>query len=182
MILAKGGLSGALVGHQPLQLLEEALDEDRLGRGANVTLLTDHDETAVVRRHHRAILVAAFLMTLPTVVAAQASVGFRGDLSLASFGAEDAEDLDATPGLNIGGFVNLPLSDVVGLQIGAGRVQKGAKETEGGVKLEIGLDYLEIPLLLTLSPPMTDNVGFNFFIGPAVALKTGCSFGGSEMA
>ena len=33
--------------------------------------------------------------------------------------------------------------------------------------------------LLTLSPPTTGNVGFNFFIGPALGFKTGCnaSFG-----
>ncbi len=128
----------------------------------------------------KAVLVTAFLMTLPTVVAAQVNVGFRGGLSLASLGGDDAEDLDSTKGLNIGGFVNVPLSDVVGLQFGASFVQKGTEETEAGVKFELGIDYLEIPVLLTLSPRTTGNVGFNFFFGPAVAFKTGCSVSGSE--
>lgn len=128
----------------------------------------------------KAVLVTAFLMTLPTVVAAQANVGFRGGLSLASLGGDDVEDLGSKTGLNIGGFVHVPLSDVVGLQFGAGFVQKGFKETELGVKFEFGVDYLELPLLLTLSPPTTGNVGFNFFFGPAVGFKTGCSVSGSE--
>ena len=38
----------------------------------------------------KAVLVTAFLMTLPTGVAAQASVGFRGGLSLASVGGDVA--------------------------------------------------------------------------------------------
>lgn len=133
-----------------------------------------------MRSFGRIILTTAFLITLPTVVAAQATVGFRGGLSLASVGGDDAEDLDSTTGVNIGGFVNVPLSDVLGLQIGAGFVQKGAEETELGVKIEIGVDYIEIPVLLMLSPPTTGNVGFNFFFGPAVSFKTGCSLSASE--
>ena len=129
----------------------------------------------------KVVLVTAFLTMLPTVVAAQANVGFRGGLSLASIGGDDVvEGLDSRTGLNIGGFVNVPLSDVVGLQFGAGFVQKGFEETEAGVKVELGVDYLELPLLLTLSPPTTGNVGFNFFFGPAVAFKTSCNLSGSE--
>lgn len=128
----------------------------------------------------KTVLVTTFLLALPTMVAAQASVGFRGGLSYATLSGDDVEDLDSRKGLNIGGFVNVPLSDVAGLQFGAGFVQKGATETELGVDIEIGLDYLEIPVLLTLSPPTTGKVGFNFFVGPAVSFETGCSISGSE--
>ncbi len=128
----------------------------------------------------KAVLVTALFMTLPTVVAGQAGVGFRGGLSLATLGGDDVEDVDSRTGLNIGGFVNIPLSDVVGLQIGAGFVQKGAEETEFGVKFQIAVDYLEIPVLLTLSPPTSGNVGFNFYIGPALGFKTSCNVSGSE--
>jgi hypothetical protein len=34
--------------------------------------------------------------------------------------------------------------------------------------------YIEIPLLLTFSPPTAGNVGFNHFVGPVLGFKTGC--------
>jgi len=128
-----------------------------------------------------AVLLTAFLTTLPTILAAQASVGVRGGLSLAnvSSSSDDIESLGTTQGMNIGGFVNIPLSGVASLQLGAGFVQKGAEESESGATVKIGIDYLEIPLLLMLSPSTTGSVGFNFFVGPAVSFKTGCTLSAS---
>lgn len=127
----------------------------------------------------RALLSTAFLMALPTVVSAQASIGVRGGLSLASVSGDNTDELGTTKGLNIGGFVNVPLSGVAGLQIGAGFVQKGGEESEAGVTAKIGVDYIEIPLLLTLSPSTAGSVGFDFFVGPAVSFKAGCTVSGS---
>ena len=126
-----------------------------------------------------AVLVTALLMTVPTVVAGQATIGLRGGLSVATLGGDDAGNVDSRAALNIGGFVKLPLPGVLGMQLGAGFAMKGAEETEQGVEVKLDVDYIEIPILLTLSPPTTGNVGFNFFIGPALGFKTGCnaSFG-----
>ena len=44
----------------------------------------------------------------------------------------------------------------------------------------MAINYIEIPLLLTLSPPTTGNVGFNFFVGPALSFKTSCDASVSE--
>lgn len=133
-----------------------------------------------MRSQLNAVLVTALLMAPPTAVAGQTTLGFRGGLSLATLGGDDIESIDSRTGLNIGGFVNIPLSDVLGLQIGAGFAQKGFSETELGVDVSFEVDYIEIPLLLTLSPPTTGNVGFNFFIGPALGFKASCNVTGSE--
>ena len=128
----------------------------------------------------KTVLVIAFLMTLPTVAAGQSTVGFRGGLSLASLGGDDAQDFDSKTGLSFGGFFNVPVSDMLGVQVGAGFVQKGASETELGVDLEFEMGYIEIPLLLTLSPPTSGNVGFTFSVGPAIGFNTGCTLSGTE--
>ena len=127
----------------------------------------------------KTVLVTALLMTVPTVVAGQATIVLRGGLSVATLGGDNAGNVDSRAALNIGGFVKLPLPGVLGMQLGAGFAMKGAEETEQGVEIKLDVDYIEIPILLTLSPPTTGNVGFNFFIGPALGFKTGCnaSFG-----
>ena len=119
-------------------------------------------------------------MTLPVVAAGQSTFGIRGGLSIASFGGDDAGDPASRKGFSIGGFFNVPLSGTIGVEVGAGFVQKGATETELGVETELAINYIEIPLLLTLSPPTTGNVGFNFFVGPALSFKTSCDASVSE--
>ena len=74
----------------------------------------------------KTVLVTGLFMVLPAVAAGQSTVGFRGGLSVASLGGDDAEDLDSRTGLRFGGFFNVPVSDVLGVQVGAGFVQKGA--------------------------------------------------------
>ncbi len=133
-----------------------------------------------MRSSVKTVLITALLILLPAVAAGQSTVGFRGGLSLASLGGDDAVDLDSRTGLSFGGFFNVPVSDMLGVQVGAGFVQKGAKETELGIDLEFELGYIEIPLLLTLSPPTSGNVGFTFSVGPAVGFKTGCEFSASD--
>ena len=128
----------------------------------------------------KTVLVTGLFMVLPAVAAGQSTVGFRGGLSVASLGGDDAEDLDSRTGLRFGGFFNVPVSDVLGVQVGAGFVQKGASETELGVDLDFKLGYIEIPLLLTLSPSTNGSVGFTFSVGPAVGFKTGCNVSATD--
>jgi len=128
----------------------------------------------------KVVLVSVLFMALPAVAAGQSTVGFRGGLRLASLGGDDAEDLDSRTGLSFGGFFNIPVSDVLGVQLGAGFVQKGASETELGVDVDFKLGYIEIPLLLTLSPPTSGNVGFTFSVGPAVGFNTGCTVSATD--
>ena len=128
----------------------------------------------------KVVLVTVLFMALPAVAAGQSTVGFLGGLSLATLGGDDAVDLDSRTGLRFGGFFKVPISDVLGVQVGAGFVQKGASETELGVDLELKLGYIEIPLLLTLSPSTNGNVGFTFSVGPAVGFKTGCKFSATD--
>ncbi len=123
----------------------------------------------------KTVLLIILLMSLPTVVVGQSTLGVRGGLSVASLGGDDADNLDSRTALSFGGFFNVPVSDVLGVQVGAGFVQKGAEETEFGIEVEFALSYIEIPLLLTLSPPTSGYVGFTFSVGPALGFNTSCN-------
>ena len=125
-------------------------------------------------------LLSALTLALPTVLAGQVRVGVRGGLSIATLGGDDAGDVDSRTGLNVGGFLNVPVAGIVGVQLGAGFTEKGSQETELGVDWEFALDYFEVPLLLTLSPPMTGNVGFHFLIGPALSFRASCTASGRQ--
>ena len=121
----------------------------------------------------KTVLVTTLLMTLQTGVAGQ-TLGFQGGFSLASFGGDGADGSDSRTALSFGGFFNVPVSNVLGVQVGAGFAQKGATGL-GDVGGALEMDYLEIPLLLTFSPPTTGSVGFNLFLGPALDFTTGCT-------
>ena len=127
----------------------------------------------------KTVLLTALLMTLPTVAAGQLRLGFRGGLSLATLEGDNVENPNSRTAVNFGGFFNVPVSNVLGVQVGAGFVQKGASETEGGLDIEGNLSYIEIPLLLTLSPATSGNVGFDFYLGPALGFNTGCTLKGT---
>ena len=58
--------------------------------------------------------ITALFMALPAVAVGQSTLGFRGGLSLASLGGDDAENFDTRTGVSFGGFFNVPVSDVLG--------------------------------------------------------------------
>ena len=128
-----------------------------------------------MRSSLKTALVTALFMTLPAVAAGQSTLGFRVGQSRTSLGG-DARGFDSRTGPSFGGFFNFPVSDVLGVQVGAGFVQKGASYSDSVIgNLEFEVAYIEIPLLLTLSSPTVGNVGLTFSVGPAVGFVTGCN-------
>ena len=136
--------------------------------------------------YSKTVLVTALFMTLPAVAVGQSTLGFRGGLSLTSLGGRQTEGFETRTGISFGGFFNVPVSDVLGVQVGAGFVQKGASfsgwviPADPGFEvpsfdLEFEMGFIEIPLLLTLSLPTVGNVGFTFSVGPVVGFETGCN-------
>ena len=130
-----------------------------------------HQEGCSMRNLVRTILAFALLAMLPAVASAQIDVGIRGGLNLSSFGGADADDVDfgftgTRTAVNIGAFLNVPVSDVFGVQIGGAYSKKGGQETEEGVDITLGLDYAEFSILAKISPPTEGSVGFDLFLGP----------------
>jgi hypothetical protein len=120
-----------------------------------------------------AVLIAG--LALPIPAASQVTVGVSGGLSIASLTGDDVdEDLGSRTGMNVGGFLELPLADIVWLVPGVYYIQKGATSDVPDGKIKI--DYVEVPLLLRVGVSQRDPVGVNLFLGPTFAFQAKCSF------
>ncbi len=95
--------------------------------------------------------------------------GLRFGLS-ASHVNSDAPDLDGSSsksGLNVGAVVGMQLSHYqpIFFETGLSYIEKGGKSKKGGEKFSIGLNYLEVPLLLKYSAYVAPATAVEPFIG-----------------
>lgn len=137
------------------------------------------------------VMLAVSLLSVPAVGLAQApSVGLKGGLNMAEFGGGRIVDSDYRTGLNFGAFASISISATVAIQPEVVFSQRGARNAAydydafpqdgDGPPLGVYLsektshDYLEIPVLLKLSPaPAGDSVRPIFFAGPSVGFLLG---------
>jgi hypothetical protein len=118
---------------------------------------------------------------LPVLLGAQTTLGVRAGISLATFGGGPiGTSYEYREGLNIGAYLDLSLSERLGLQIGAGYAQKGADltaETElGTLDWENPIGYLEIPILLRVEVAPGSRVSPQILFGPALSMTTSCEW------
>jgi hypothetical protein len=121
-------------------------------------------------------------------LAAQTTFGFKAGVSVSDLSIdtdEVAPDLESKIGILLGASVDVPLASGLWFQPGLSYVPKGAEIT-GEINGEeftftLGLDYVELPLLLKYAFPTTGSLGVHVFAGPALAFEVGCELGiGSE--
>lgn len=125
------------------------------------------------------VVLTAALLSAPAVGFAQApSFGIKGGLNLANIGGDGVEDVDYRAGLNLGAFVSIPAGAMLSIQPEAFFSQKGNKS--GSVKSSF--NYLEVPLLLKLSPSLPgDFVRPIFFAGPSAGILLGAKVGDTDI-
>jgi hypothetical protein len=127
------------------------------------------------------------VLTLPAVLSAQeraprrgprASVGGEVGYSRSDLGGPDAQRVRSRQGALTGVYMQLPLTGPLSLRpeilfaLKGGRVQT---DVEGGgtVELDVGLAYLELPVLLRAGPRQ-GRFRPVVFGGPAPSLQIGC--------
>ena len=126
-------------------------------------------------------LVPLFALTFPIgllvpgVLQGQTNLTIRAGASLATLGGSDVVSADSRGGIRVGASTLLPLRPNLDLQLGTAYATKGATEQEFGVDVEFEIDYLEIPLLLRFTPSIEGTLSPHFMVGPALALRVGCS-------
>ncbi len=106
-------------------------------------------------------------------------LGILGGATFATFGGDDVEDLDSKVGLTFGGFASFGVSRNLAIETGATFTQRGAKSSSSGVTEKVKLDYVEVPVLLSVRLPGASAVTPFFGAGPAVGFRVGCSFSAS---
>jgi hypothetical protein len=103
--------------------------------------------------------------------------GFRFGLS-ASHISSDAPELDGSSsktGLNVGAVVGIQLAPQTPLffETGLGYSEKGGKGNFNGEKFSIGLNYLEVPLLLKYSAYVAPATAVEPFVGGYLSCGVG---------
>lgn len=128
----------------------------------------------------RPVIAAALL----AAVASPAHAQFRlsGGINLTRFFGDDVGSNDRRRGLDLGG--SFPLVDIGPFQVraegyyrqkGARGIQEFQQAAANGQTLEIGIDYVEVPVLLRLGLPSLGNRLFPYLEGgPAFAWRIDC--------
>ncbi len=104
------------------------------------------------------------------------TVGVVGGINSATLSGEDTEGSERKIGIALGGYLSFGIHRNLAIETGMLYSQRGAKDTDPGAVLKASIDYLEIPLLLSARMPGEGSVTPFFSAGPALAIKTRCSF------
>ena len=107
---------------------------------------------------------------IPRSVEGQTSLSLQAGPSFATLAGGPFDDGSRT-GFSVVASAILPFTTNLGLQLGTAYAARGA--TEAGY-LAIDLDYVEIPLLLRVSPSVEGAISPHFTIGHALSFRLNC--------
>src|SRR5262245_14455318 len=127
------------------------------------------------------LLSALLLVPAPASAQVSASFGIQGGANFANVDFKAGNPEEGEPDFKnrtrgvFGFFAGLDFT-VIGIQIDALYSQKGAKadfteEDGSNFKIEVGVDYVEVPLMLRVNVPLGGSAKFRAFGGPAFAFK-----------
>lgn len=139
---------------------------------------TSHRQEPPVRFASSLLVVLVLLLPVPS--AAQLPFDLRGGVNLTQFVTEGGADADERRGLSLGaGVTPLRFGPVSILLEGYYRQKGGGFQTTaaGGAmpeQWEIGLDYVEVPVLLRLTVPLGGSFGLHVQGGPVFAWQIDC--------
>lgn len=108
-------------------------------------------------------LAVAFIST-GIIAGAQAKFGAKAGLNLANWSGSDADDAKMKIGFNVGGFVNLAVSESFSIQPELLFSNQGTKFEESGESATIHSNYLNIPVMAQYN----NASGFYAETGPLV--------------
>ncbi len=139
------------------------------------------------------VLWVTVLLSVPAAALAQApSIGLEAGPNMATLGGRRIVKSDFRTGFVLGAFASIPISEVVSIQPEVIFSRRGARSAAydyddipadgDGPPIRVylsertRLDYLEVPVLLKVSPsPVGDVVRPVFFAGPSVGFLLGAN-------
>lgn len=113
----------------------------------------------------------------------RASIGPVVGLNFAKFGGSDVSGVDTRTGFQAGIFAAFPIGKIASIRPSVAYSQQGTElDGGGGLRLKFKLDYIEIPLMLRLSPALqgSGNIRPYFEAGPALAIEASCKVKGEQ--
>lgn len=121
------------------------------------------------------VTVLASLGLSSLSLGAQTVLSVEGGASIAKWGGRAAGGTSSRTGLAAGVSLTFPVSELLGVQVGAAYVQKGADFSVSGMNAEVAIDYLQVPVLLYVRMPSSGRVSAHVLVGPAVGFQTKCN-------
>ncbi|MFH1219380.1 MAG: porin family protein [Candidatus Eisenbacteria bacterium] len=120
-----------------------------------------------------AALALALVLVASQAFAATAGTGYgiKGGLSIASVHGDDVESPDSRIVGCFGGFIEIPINEMISFQPELLYAMKGAKYTEGDREWTWKLTYIEIPMLFKINIPTSGAIDPFVAAGPEVAFK-----------
>jgi hypothetical protein len=122
------------------------------------------------------VILAVVACLTGTSAYAQVRAGLKGGAILANLSQEPEQNdcCDNKTGFAAGAFFSLGIANVIGIQPEVMYVQKGAKSTDGlGDEETLNINYIDIPVLVTLGIPTGTGVRPFFVGGPVFSFKAG---------
>lgn len=130
------------------------------------------------------VALAGSLALSPVQASGQeVTLGVKGGLNVSrlSVGEADDADFDSRTRFLVGGFAQFTIGEKFAVQPEVLYSGKGAKVTDGGQAASLGLNYIEIPLLLIARFPSRESPIYPIlYAGPSVAFKTSCGVTGEN--
>ncbi|MXW17902.1 MAG: PorT family protein [Gemmatimonadetes bacterium] len=141
----------------------------------------------MIRNHLGTIVLALAATTLapsvPAAALAQTTVTISGGLNMASVALSEDEGVspESVTRLAIGMSAGIPMSERLGLHLGAAYSQKGLSANVFGADITTEINYLEFTALAGIPLSSGDRASVHLLAGPALAFKLSCQASASFM-
>ena len=112
----------------------------------------------------------------PSAALAQTTFTFAGGLNMASVALSPDEGVspESVTRLGIGVSAGIPMSERLGLHLGAGYSQKGFSASGFGADITTEIDYVELTALAGIPLSGGERASVHLLAGPALAFKLSC--------
>lgn len=126
-------------------------------------------------------LMAIGFLALPAVAQKPSPrLGPMAGMTFSNVTGEDADDFVSLTSFLVGGFAELPVSNVISIQPELLFRTKGFSQEMGADKLSLKASYFQVPLLLRANIPTSGNVRPHLYAGPALGFKMSCKITGND--
>ncbi len=120
-----------------------------------------------MKRFMFAFLVAAMMLLLVSPLCAKGiMIGLKGGLSEANLNGDAVTNNSYKPGFVGGGFLCYDVTDIFSIQPEVLFVMKGAKFDSAEVSFKDKLDYIEVPILVKVTLPVSGKIKPSLYAGP----------------
>ena len=138
--------------------------------GGNMTTQNQNqnDRTMMKLNFYAFLLAALFLFGTTHAQAQETKFGLKGGAalytvtaSISAFGESEEEKSDTHTGFGAGLFAEIPVSDIVSLQLEGLYMQKGASDELDEADIDDGdltLSYIDVPIFLRFNLPLDEKI------------------------